>query len=96
MKMFTIFGDTHRVYFQNLDWKPLSEEFQNVVSELRKNGCSIGPKKEVCTADVYTCLALPERLEFLLIYDDTDDGTCIYFEDDRVFERLKTIFEYIE
>ena len=94
--MFTIGGETHRVYFQNLERKPISEVFQNVVSELRKNGCSIGAKKELGTVYMCACLFLPEHLKFNLIYDDIDNDVCIYSKDDRVFERLKQVFEYIE
>lgn len=47
------------------------------------------------THRIYSCCFLPEGYRFDLVYDDTDDGTSIHFRDERAFEKLKHIFEYI-
>ena len=93
MKFFTINNDPTRIYFQNIERRPLREEFNKVKEELAKCGCAIGPKKEVCTADIYEC-NFSNGEKFDLIFDETDDGTCLYLKSSQSIEQVKQIFEY--
>lgn len=94
MKAFFLGDDRKHVWFQNLERVPLSEEFRNVINELKKHGCTVGQKKELATVDLYSCRI--GSYEFDLCYDETDDGVSLYVENSDALRELEQIFEFID
>jgi len=79
MKAFHMDGDSVRLYFTNFENRPDDEEFEEIVSILKKNKCIFGETIMGPDCDLIHCMVEPVKFDIIRTIDG--DGSFIYCDD---------------
>lgn len=90
MKGIHIGDDLKRLYFTNYDRRPDEEEFEEVVSILKRNNCKFIETKMGPDCDLLSCTV--NDIEFHVIRTIDGDGTFLYCDNPEGMVILEEMF----
>lgn len=90
-KAFHLNGVSNRLYFTNYERKSENEEFEEIVSVLKKNGCKLG--KPYIGPDCDLIEGYYGDVEFTIVRAIDDDGSFLYCDSSEGMRCLEKMFK---
>lgn len=91
MKTFHLNGDNVRLYFTNYERKPDDEEFEEIMSIFKKNGCKF--EKHYMAPDCDLIEGKCKDIKFTVVRTIDGDGTFLYCDSPQGMSSLEKMFD---
>lgn len=85
------YGNSVRLYFKNYENRPDDEEFEEIISILKKNNCVFGETLMGPNCDLIQCTV--ESVKFDVIRTIDGDGSFIYCDNPDGMSIIENMFE---